>query len=115
MQMIVRSDLLLSKVTDTTNYGKVTVEALSRLEGRFENTRAYDDGVLRTAQSFSSMASAISRIESLVSTRLSPASNSGSHSNNPPVLGRRCSESSLYMQSMNVSHLGEKRNSDVFM
>jgi hypothetical protein len=56
-------NVLVSKVGEATDYGKVTVESLSRLET-----------MIGIPKSLSSIASAVSRIESLVSEQFQPPS-----------------------------------------
>ncbi|KAH8592561.1 hypothetical protein B0O99DRAFT_234303 [Bisporella sp. PMI_857] len=69
-----QADVLVSKVGEATGYGKVTVEALSRLETMMETPKTYELDALNTSRSLSSIASAVSRIESLVSQQFRPSS-----------------------------------------
>ncbi|KAH8659379.1 hypothetical protein BGZ60DRAFT_415138 [Tricladium varicosporioides] len=69
-----QADVLVSKVGEATGYGKVTVEALSRLETMMETPKTYEIDALNTSRSLSSIASAVSRIESLVSQQFRPSS-----------------------------------------
>ncbi|KFY95329.1 hypothetical protein V500_02834 [Pseudogymnoascus sp. VKM F-4518 (FW-2643)] len=68
-----QSDVLVSKVGEATSYGKVTVEALSRLESLIEAPKSYEQDALNTSRSLSSIASTVSRIESLVSQQFRPS------------------------------------------
>ncbi|KAH7310176.1 hypothetical protein BKA65DRAFT_519056 [Rhexocercosporidium sp. MPI-PUGE-AT-0058] len=68
-----QSDVLVSKVGEATSYGKVTVEALSRLESLMEAPKRYEEDALNTSRSLSSIASTVSRIESLVAQHFRPS------------------------------------------
>jgi hypothetical protein len=82
-----QSDILVSKVGEATSYGEVTVEALSRLESMTEFPKIYKSDALNTRRSLSSIASAVSRIESLVSQQFGPASPYTMNTANPQVAG----------------------------
>jgi hypothetical protein len=62
-----KAEALHGKVEEVAGYGKVTVEALGRLETRLPHPDS-NDFEMRTSRSFSSIGSQLSRIESLLST-----------------------------------------------
>jgi hypothetical protein len=71
---------LITKVDEVASYSKITVEALSRLEDRFAKAPQHNDSSRRSSRSLGDIASQLSRIESLLSSGYSSASNNVSPS-----------------------------------
>jgi hypothetical protein len=97
-------------VDKIAGYGKVTIEALGRLETRFQR---FDSDEHENSRSLSSIASQLSRIESLLSVGPGTDSSSVAPSFAKPLpLVRRGSISSLYPTCSGVPPLsGSRRNS----
>ena len=99
IQQLGKVDDLHGKVNEIAEYGKVTVEALERLESRYERARSStpEHKKLDTPRSLDSIASQLSRIESLLSVGPGSASSSvAPKSSKLPRLRRTGSTSSWH-------------------
>jgi hypothetical protein len=66
IEQLNKATALMMKVDEATSYGKLTVNALERLENRLEITSLPSLGAKSTSENLSDIASSLSRIESML-------------------------------------------------
>lgn len=107
-----KTDVLHDKVDEIAEYGKVTVEALGRLETQSQQLESREFE-MQTSRSFSSISSQLSRIETFLFSGSGPISSPVPQKPfNPPRIRRTGSTSSL-CSTHSASHMisESRRNS----
>ena len=101
----------MTKVDEAASYGKLTVNALERLEHRFETTSMPDFGAKATSDNLSDIASSLSRMESMLCGGYSPTPPTGSCSGQGFHFSRGDSPSSMGPPTESPTHVGRRPSS----
>jgi hypothetical protein len=101
----------MMKVDEATSYGKLTVNALERLENRLEITSLPSLGAKSTSENLSDIASSLSRIESMLCGGNSPTPSHGSCSGHGLQFSDGGSPCSTGVPNGSPSQLGRRPSS----